>query len=76
MMSQVDHVLAFAQDVLSDPSRLCHAQAVLEAIAAERAAICRRWPLTAAEGQELLKLLCAENQVRELQANTTRGGEP
>ena len=76
MMSQVEHILAFAQDVLSDQSRLCHAQAVLQAIAAERAVIRRRWPLTATEGQELLKLLCAENQVRELLANTTRGGEP
>ncbi len=73
-MSQVEHVLAFAQDVLSDPSRFCHAQAVLQAIAAERAAICRRWPLTATEGQELLKLLFAKTQIEELLANTTRGG--
>ena len=76
MMSQVEHVLAFAQDVLSDPSRLCHAQAVLQAIAAERAAIGRRWPLTATEGQELVRLLCAKTQIEELLANTTRGGEP
>ncbi len=76
MISQVEHVLAFAQDVLSDPSRLCHAQAVLTAIAAERAAILRRWPLTAAEGQELARLLCAKTQIEELLANTTRGGEP
>jgi len=75
-MSQVEHVLAFAQDVLSDPSRLCHAQAVLQAIAGERAAICRRWPLTATERQELARLLCAKNQIEELLANTTRGGEP
>jgi hypothetical protein len=74
MMSQVEHVLAFAQDVLSDPSRLCHAQAVLQAIAAERAAICRRWPPTAAEGRELVKLICAKNEIEELLANTTRGG--
>jgi hypothetical protein len=65
-MTQAEHVLAFAQDVLSDPNRVCHAQAVLEAIAAERAAICRRWPLTATEGQELAKLLCAKNQIEEL----------
>ena len=77
MMSQVEHVLAFAQDVLSDPSRLCHAQAVLQAIAAERAAICRRWPLTATEGRELARLLCAKIKVEELLAKTTReGGEP
>ena len=76
MMSQGKHVLAFAQDVLSDPNRLCHAQAVLNAIAAERAAICRRWPATAAEGQELVRLICAKQQIEELLANTTRGGEP
>ena len=66
MMSQVDHVLAFAHDILSDQTRFCHAPAVLNAIAAERAAICRRWPLTAAEGQELAKLICAKNQIEEL----------
>ena len=76
MMSQVEHVLAFAQDVLSDPSRLCHAQAVLQAIAAERDAIRRRWPMTHTEKQDLLGLLCAETQIRELLANTTRSGEP
>ena len=72
-MTQVEHVLAFAQDVLSDQTRFCHAQAVLQAIAAERGAIHRRWPLTQTEGQDLIKLLCAENQIRELLANTTRG---
>jgi hypothetical protein len=73
MMSQVDHVLAFARDVLGDPTRFCHAQAVLQAIAAERAAICRRWPPTATEGQELVRLICAKQQIEELLAKTTRG---
>ena len=71
MISQVELIVAFAEDVLGNPSRFRFASAVLQAISAERDAIRRRWPLTKTEKGDLNKLLCAENRVRELLSITT-----
>jgi hypothetical protein len=66
MISQVEHILAFAEDVLGNRSRFRFASAVLQAISAERDAIRSRWPLTKTEEGDLNKLLFAENRIREL----------